>query len=93
MSDESLVPGVLNFRDTGGLPAAGGVTRHGVLFRSGNLAAVADSGRTALGTLGLRRVVDLRADDEVERSPSIGTESVHRRLCAHRDAASREAQS
>ena len=75
MSDASLVPGVLNFRDTGGLPAAGGVTRHGVLFRSGNLAAVADPGRAALGSLGLRRVVDLRADDEVERSPSIGTEA------------------
>ena len=75
MSHASLVPGVLNFRDTGGLPAAGGVTRHGVLFRSGNLAAVADPGRAALGSLGLRRVVDLRADDEVERSPSIGTEA------------------
>ena len=75
MSDVSLVPGVLNFRDTGGLPAAGGVTRHGVLFRSGNLAAVGEPGRSALGALGLRRVIDLRADDEVERSPSIGTEA------------------
>jgi protein-tyrosine phosphatase len=75
VSGASLVPGVLNFRDTGGLPASGGVTRHGVLFRSGNLAAVAEPGRAALGSLGLRRVVDLRADDEVERSPSLGTET------------------
>jgi len=75
VSDESLVPGVLNFRDTGGLPAAGGVTRPGVLFRSGNLAAVAEPGRSALDGLGIRRVVDLRADDEVRRSPSLGTEA------------------
>ncbi len=75
MSEASLIPGVLNFRDTGGLPASGGVTRHGVLFRSGNLATVDEPGRAALGSLGLRRVVDLRADDEVERSPSIGTEA------------------
>ena len=32
------VDGALNFRDVGGLPADGGRTRSGVLFRSGNLA-------------------------------------------------------
>lgn len=65
-----LVPGAVNFRDVGGLPAAGGTTRAGVLYRSGNLAALDASGVTALGGLGLRRIIDLRADDEVAHSPS-----------------------
>ena len=64
------VGGALNLRDVGGLPAASGVTRSGVLFRSGNLARLTGDGRTALAALGLRRVVDLRADDEVALEPS-----------------------
>lgn len=70
MSDASLVPGVLNFRDTGGLPAHGGITRGGVLYRSGMLAEVDASGLEALRALRLRRVVDLRADDELRWAPS-----------------------
>ena len=66
----SIVSGALNFRDVGGLPASGGVTRAGVLFRSGNLAGLDDAGRDALVGLGIRRVVDLRADDEVAVEPS-----------------------
>ncbi|MFG6401962.1 tyrosine-protein phosphatase [Microbacterium sp. P04] len=66
----SLVSGAMNFRDTGGLPAASGRTRSGVLYRSGNLAAVDDPGYAALRELGLRRVIDLRDDQEVEWSPS-----------------------
>ncbi|WP_299087312.1 tyrosine-protein phosphatase [uncultured Microbacterium sp.] len=65
------VPGTLNFRDVGGLPAAGFVTREGVLFRSGNLARLTDDGRGALGALGIRRIVDLREDDELARDPSL----------------------
>lgn len=65
------VPGTLNFRDIGGLPAGGFVTREGVLFRSGNLAQLKDDGRGALGALGLRRIVDLREDDELVRDPSL----------------------
>lgn len=65
-----VVPGALNFRDTGGLPAGGGVTRHGVLFRSGSLAALDDDGRAALRETGLRRVIDLRDDAEVAFEPS-----------------------
>lgn len=64
------VPGALNFRDVGGLPADGGVTRHGVLFRSGNLARVGDPGREALRSLGVRRIVDLREDDEIAFEPT-----------------------
>ncbi|WP_036315710.1 tyrosine-protein phosphatase, partial [Microbacterium sp. B24] len=66
----SIVSGALNFRDVGGLPASGSVTRAGVLFRSGNLAGLDDAGRDALVALGIRRVVDLRADDEVAVEPS-----------------------
>lgn len=65
------VSGALNFRDVGGLPAAGGATRRGVLYRSGNLARLTDSGRTALRELGVARIVDLRDDDEVRYEPSL----------------------
>lgn len=66
----SLVAGALNFRDVGGLPAGDGVTREGVLYRSGNLAHVDDDGQAALEGLGLRRIIDLRDDDEVRWGPS-----------------------
>lgn len=74
------IAGALNFRDVGGLPAGGGATRSGVLFRSGNLARLTDDGRAALRSLGLRRIVDLREDDEVAHEPSrvdgLGIETV-----------------
>ncbi|MBN9213934.1 MAG: protein tyrosine phosphatase [Microbacterium sp. SCN 70-200] len=65
------VPGAMNFRDIGGLPAGDRVTRSGVLFRSGNLARLGDEGRAGLRELGIRRIVDLRDDDEVVREPSL----------------------
>jgi protein-tyrosine phosphatase len=66
----SLIPGAVNFRDTGGLPAAGGTTRRGVLYRSGNLAHLEEEGVEALRALGVRRIIDLRADEEVLHAPS-----------------------
>lgn len=79
-TDAPEVPGTFNFRGVGGLRAAGGVTRSGVLFRSGNLAHLQEGGRSALSALGIRRVIDLRADDEVARDPSriegLGIETV-----------------
>lgn len=66
----TLVSGAMNFRDVGGLPAGSGSTRGGVLFRSGNLRHVDDAGFETLRGLGLRRVVDLRDDDEVRHAPS-----------------------
>jgi protein-tyrosine phosphatase len=67
---DPVVPGAVNFRDVGGLPAGSARTRSGVLFRSGNLAQLDDEGITALRELGIRRIIDLRADDEVTHAPS-----------------------
>ncbi|HWM17358.1 MAG TPA: tyrosine-protein phosphatase [Microbacterium sp.] len=64
------IPGAVNFRDVGGLAAGVSRTRPGVLYRSGNLADLDDAGVTALGGLGIRRIIDLRADDEVAYAPS-----------------------
>ncbi len=65
-----LVPGAVNFRDVGGLRAGAARTRAGVLYRSGNLAQLEESGVSALGGLGIRRIIDLRADEEVSHAPS-----------------------
>lgn len=77
---DPVIAGAMNFRDVGGLPAGGSRTRTGVLFRSGNLARLGDAGREGLRGLGLRRIVDLRADDEVAAEPSrvegLGVETV-----------------
>lgn len=72
MSDakDPVVSGAVNFRDIGGLPAGSARTRSGVLYRSGNLAQLDDAGVAALGGLGIRRIIDLRADDEVAHAPS-----------------------
>lgn len=66
----SEVSGALNFRDVGGLRAADGVTRHGVLLRSGHLARLDAAGGAALRRLGIRRIVDLRSGEEVASEPS-----------------------
>lgn len=68
--EDPVVSGAENFRDVGGLPAASGRTRPGVLFRSGHLAGLDDDGRRTLAELGIRRVIDLRADEEVSHAPS-----------------------
>ena len=66
----SLISGAINARDVGGLAAARARTRRGVLLRSGSLARLDDAGREQLRAFGLRRIIDLRADDEVTREPS-----------------------
>ncbi|MGE0879422.1 MAG: tyrosine-protein phosphatase [Acidimicrobiia bacterium] len=62
---------VVNFRDLGGYPVAGGGhTRWGMLFRSASLSALTDADRDALETLGLRLIIDLRRELEVEKQPT-----------------------
>lgn len=68
---DPVVSGAMNFRDVGGLTADGGRTRSGILFRSGNLAHLDDDGRAAMAGLGIRRIIDLRDDDEVRYAPSL----------------------
>lgn len=82
VTPDPIVSGAVNLRDVGGLPAGRALTRHGVLYRSGNLAQLDDAGTRALAGLRLRRIIDLRADDEVSREPSriAGLEVVTQRV-------------
>lgn len=70
MTSALHVSGAVNLRDVGGLPAGSGTTRHGVLLRSGTLGRLDETGRDTLVARGLRRIIDLRDDDEVAREPS-----------------------
>ncbi|MDQ1733643.1 MAG: protein-tyrosine phosphatase [Pseudonocardiales bacterium] len=59
--------GGANARDIGGLPTIdGGRTRAGVLIRSANLQHLTKADLARFAELGVRRVVDLRTDVEVE---------------------------
>jgi protein-tyrosine phosphatase len=63
--------GLVNARDLGGYPAAGGrETRWGAVVRSDSLAALTEAGRAALAGYGVRAVVDLRLPDELARHPN-----------------------
>lgn len=72
------IPGTVNFRAAS--PASAGL-RPGVLFRADALGAVGDDGRRALVDLGIRRIVDLRSDQETAEAPDdvdgTGIEVVH----------------
>ncbi|OEU99489.1 protein tyrosine phosphatase [Streptomyces qinglanensis] len=60
-STGTVLTGVRNFRDVGGLPTADGRrVRSGVLFRSGHLAHATPEDATALGALALHTVFDFR---------------------------------
>lgn len=59
----------INFRDLGGLPAAGGSTRRGVLFRSEGPRYMTPQHRSELRQLGITSVFDLRSPQEREDYP------------------------
>ena len=59
----------LNFRDLGGLPAAGGHTRSGVLFRSEGPRNFAPDQLAALRDRRFRSIIDLRSAREREEAP------------------------
>lgn len=58
--------GCANVRDLGGLPTEdGGETRFGAVVRSDNVRQLSDNGWRCLRAYGIRRIVDLRWDDEL----------------------------
>ena len=64
------VDGTLNFRDLGGLPIVGAPTlqtRPGLIFRSGQISALTDSGKETLRGLGVRTVFDFRSSREFKK--------------------------
>lgn len=63
------VGGVNNVRDVGGMPAAGGQIRSGVLLRSGQLSGATPSGAAELRQR-VAHIVDLRDGEEVASEPS-----------------------
>lgn len=63
------IDGVWNVRDVGGIPASGGRIRDGRLLRSADLAGASAQGARDLASR-VRRIVDLRADDELAAAPS-----------------------
>src|SRR6202042_2044372 len=65
-----LIPGTFNSRDIGGLHAAGGVVRRGMLIRSDAPLALGDPGRALLPPLGIQTGGDLREPPERELDPA-----------------------
>jgi protein-tyrosine phosphatase len=66
------VPSLPNLRELGGAPARDGRTvRDNVLFRSTQLASLADDDLPAIEALNLSMVVDLRLAAEVDRAPDV----------------------
>ena len=61
------LPDIPNFRDAGGLPS--GSLRPGIVFRSAQLSGHTDADDTALVSLGVRSVYDLRTAEEAEHRP------------------------
>jgi protein-tyrosine phosphatase len=73
LADGRHIPlnGLFNLRELGGYPTAdGGIVRWRTLFRSDALHRLDQSGVAALAGLGLRTIVDLRTQMEVEIAPS-----------------------
>jgi protein-tyrosine phosphatase len=63
--------GLLNARDLGGYPTAGGQeTRWGAVVRSDNLTALTPAGQAALRAYGIRSIVDLRRPEEARDYPN-----------------------
>ena len=58
----------------GGLPAAGGTIRHGMLFRSGHLAEATDEDLVVVSGLGIKTIIDFRT--EADRSGDGGRDRV-----------------
>src|SRR3954452_6049032 len=90
----NTIPGTYNFRDLGGLPAAGGTTRHGRLLRSDALTGLSEEAFAALAELDVRSAIDLREDKERRLDPPTlgdGTVLHHRPIFANAFELSKDA--
>lgn len=85
MTGRLEIDGTHNFRDTGGYPASGGMTRCGQLFRSDSLAGVTATGAADLAALRIGVVIDLRSPLEraQDHSRSVLPGAVHVWLPIH----------
>lgn len=85
---DSDIPGAVNLRDLGGLPAGGGASvRRGLLYRSGITHHIEPDGLALMSSrLGIRTVFDLRNDGELERD---GVAPFHLHGITHRRLALR----
>src|SRR5258708_40194843 len=64
--------GIYNFRDIGGYPTQDGrLTRWKTIYRSDSLQNLTPAGEKALLDAGLRTIIDLRRQDEVEAEPDV----------------------
>lgn len=61
--------GIANFRDLGGYPCSGGMTRYGVFYRSTHFAKATDHDLSVLEALNIRTVIDLRHPSETVEMP------------------------
>ena len=70
MGRRMAIEGTHNFRDVGGYPAAGRITRRGQLYRSDALNGVTATGAADLAMLRIGIVVDLRTELELAQDHS-----------------------
>jgi protein tyrosine/serine phosphatase len=76
--------GVINFRDFGGMPGAGGkFVRTGRMFRAGHFAAATDADIARLADLDFALFVDLRRPPERLRDPARRPPAARARLIEH----------
>jgi len=64
------IEGTYNSRDIDGYPAGDCLTRSGVVYRSDAFHRLTTPGTEAMKQQGIRRLVDLRPGDEIDRSPN-----------------------
>lgn len=67
----SAPEGTFNFRDVGGMPAAGGSIRHGVLYRSDAFSGLTEKGLAQLAASPIGTVVDFRTSVERQMAPDL----------------------
>jgi len=66
------VDGASNFRDFGGYPTVSGKTvRWRQLYRSSKLSGLTDMGLETFESLGIRLVIDLRRQQEIDKAPDL----------------------